>query len=55
MEIISYYENAPAAPDAFVDATPYYTFNYVYNPNEGDTSLDNLLFELFVAKLICNG
>ncbi|MDO1514447.1 HmuY family protein [Maribacter confluentis] len=40
VEIISYYENAPAAPDAFVDATPYYTFNYVYNPNEGDTSLE---------------
>lgn len=40
VEIISYYENAPAAPDAFADATPYYTFNYVYNPNEGDTSFE---------------
>lgn len=38
VEILSYYENAPAEPDAFVDATPYYTFNYVYNPNEGVTT-----------------
>ncbi|MDF4203369.1 HmuY family protein [Maribacter sp. SA7] len=40
VEFISYYEDAPAEPDAFADGTPYYTFNYVYNPNEGDTSLD---------------
>ncbi|WP_437372626.1 HmuY family protein [Maribacter litoralis] len=40
VEILSYYEDAPAEPDAFTDATPYYTFNYVYNPNEGDTSLE---------------
>tara|TARA_R110000744_G_scaffold173009_2_gene291793 strand:- start:859 stop:1488 length:630 start_codon:yes stop_codon:yes gene_type:complete len=40
VEIISYYENAPAEPDAFTDATPYYTFNYVYNPNEGETSFE---------------
>ena len=33
VEILSYYENAPENPDAFVDATPYYTFNYVYQPN----------------------
>lgn len=38
VEFLSYYENAPAEPDAFVDATPYYTFNYVYNPNEGVTT-----------------
>jgi len=40
VKILSYYEDAPAEPDAFADATPYYTFNYVYNPNEGDTSLE---------------
>ena len=33
VEILSYYENATENPDAFVDATPYYTFNYVYQPN----------------------
>ena len=38
VEIFSYYENAPENPDAFVDATPYYTFNYVYQPNEGITT-----------------
>ena len=38
LEILSYYENAPAEPDAFVDATPYYTFNYVYQPNDGVTT-----------------
>lgn len=38
VEILSYYENAPENPDAFVDATPYYTFNYVYQPNEGITT-----------------
>ncbi len=38
VEIISYYENAPAEPDAFSDATPYYTFNYVYQPNAGVTT-----------------
>ena len=40
VEIISYYENAPTEPNAFTDATPYYTFNYVYNPNEGETSFE---------------
>ncbi len=38
LEILSYYENAPANPDAFTDATPYYTFNYVYQPNTGVTT-----------------
>lgn len=38
MEILSYYENAPAEPNAFEDATPYYTFNYVYQPNNGVTT-----------------
>ena len=39
VEILSYYENAPANPDGFADASRYYTFNYVYNPNEGETTL----------------
>ena len=38
IEILSYYENAPANPDAFIDATPYYTFNYVYQPNTNVTA-----------------
>ena len=39
IEILSYYEDAPANPDGFADPSRYYTFNYVYNPNEGETSL----------------
>lgn len=38
VEILSYYENAPANPDITVDATPYYTFNYVYQPNPNVTT-----------------
>ncbi|WP_339707964.1 HmuY family protein [uncultured Kriegella sp.] len=38
IEILSYYKDAPEAPNAFVDETPYYTFNYVYQPNEGTTT-----------------
>ena len=41
IEILSYYEDAPANPDGFADPARYYTFNYVYNPNDGDTSLAN--------------
>ena len=41
VEILSYYENAPANPDGFADPSRYYTFNYVYNPNEGETALVN--------------
>jgi hypothetical protein len=40
VEILSYYENAPADPDPRADAGRYYTFNYVYNPNVGDTSFN---------------
>lgn len=40
VEIISYYENAPENPNGFTDASRYYTFNYVYNPNEGEKSLE---------------
>lgn len=35
LEILSYYKDAPANPDANVDEARYYTFNYVYQPNEG--------------------
>lgn len=38
MEILSYYKDAPDNPDAFVDEERYYTFNYVYQPNDGMTS-----------------
>lgn len=37
MEIVSYYENAPENPDSTVDAARYYTFNYVYQPNDTNT------------------
>ncbi|WP_394746950.1 HmuY family protein [Spongiimicrobium salis] len=40
VEVLSYYENAPANPDPQSDAPRYYSFNYVYNPNEGETSLE---------------
>ena len=35
MEILSYYLGAPENPDAISDPSRYYTFNYVYQPNEG--------------------
>ena len=38
MEILSYYKDAPENPDAFTDEIRYYTFNYAYQPNEGETS-----------------
>lgn len=34
MEILSYYLGAPENPDAFSDPSRYFTFNYVYQPNE---------------------
>lgn len=37
VEIISYYQGAPENPDPTTDASRYYTFDYVYNPNEGET------------------
>lgn len=40
VEILSYYENAPENPDAFVDSTPYFKFNYVYQPNENVTTFE---------------
>lgn len=39
VEILSYYRNAPAQPDAFSDESRVYTFNYLYNPNAGETDL----------------
>lgn len=33
MRILSYYEGAPEAPDAFVDADRYYTFEFVFQPD----------------------
>ncbi|UJH66454.1 IPT/TIG domain-containing protein [Allomuricauda sp. SCSIO 65647] len=41
VEILSYYRDAPAQPDPFMNESRVYTFNYVYNPNEGETSLAN--------------
>ncbi|WP_430409035.1 HmuY family protein [Kordia sp.] len=38
VEILSYYENAPDNPDAFADASRYFTFSYVYQPNDNVTS-----------------
>ncbi len=35
LEILSYYKDAPAAPDAFADEEANFTFNYVYQPNVG--------------------
>lgn len=40
MEILSYYLGAPENPDAFSDPSRYFTFNYVYQPNEGVTDFD---------------
>lgn len=40
IEIVSYYRDAPAEPDAFSDESRVYTFDYVYNPNEGETALE---------------
>ena len=39
MEILSYYKNAPATPNFQADIDRYYTFRYVYQPN--DTRLFN--------------
>ena len=39
VEILSYYKDAPAVPNARVHESRYYTFNYLYNPNKGNTDL----------------
>lgn len=40
MEMLSYYKGAPAEPNVITgtDESKYYTFNYVYQPNEGVTT-----------------
>ena len=38
VEILSYYQDAPSNPDPFTDEGRYYTFNYVYQPNENVTT-----------------
>lgn len=40
VEILSYYRDAPAQPNAFTDEARVYTFRYVYNPNDGETQLN---------------
>ena len=40
VEILSYYKDAPENPNAYTDETPYYTFNYVYQPNKNETSFE---------------
>ncbi len=40
VEILSYYKDAPTTPDPTSDEARYYTFSYVYNPNEGDKNLN---------------
>nr|WP_299073134.1 HmuY family protein [uncultured Allomuricauda sp.] len=41
MEILSYYKDAPSEITEEIASNDfrYYTFNYVYNPNEGETTL----------------
>lgn len=41
VEILSYYQDAPVQPDPNVHAGRYYTFNYVYNPNQGQNTFIN--------------
>lgn len=38
LEILSYYKDAPDSPNAFADESRYFTFNYVYQPNDNVTS-----------------
>lgn len=38
VDILSYYQNNPMNPNGFSDVARYYTFNYVYQPNEGVTT-----------------
>ena len=40
VEIISYYLGNPVPVDGMTDTPRYYTFNYVYNPNDGGTNLE---------------
>lgn len=38
IEILSYYKDAPSIPNPFTDESRYYTFNYVFQPNENLTT-----------------
>ena len=38
VEILSYYKDSPATPDFRLSQSRYYTFNYIYQPNEGITN-----------------
>jgi len=40
IEILSYYKDAPTDIDPFQDEPRYYTFRYVYNPNDDQTTLN---------------
>ena len=40
VEILSYYKGAPNNPNGQTDEARYYTFNYVYQPNDGETSFE---------------
>lgn len=40
VEFLSYYKDAPTSPDGSADEGRFYTFNYIYNPNAGETSLE---------------
>jgi hypothetical protein len=40
MEILSYYQGAPETPQYGVHDSRYYTFNYVYQPNDGVTNFE---------------
>ena len=42
VEILSYYKDAPGeiTPEIAANDLRYYTFNYVYQPNEGETSFE---------------
>ncbi|WP_108803561.1 HmuY family protein [Aquimarina sp. Aq107] len=38
IEILSYYKDAPTSPDALVNESRFFTFNYVYQPNNNITT-----------------
>ncbi len=40
IELLSYYKDAPENPDAYTDEERYFTFNYVYQPNEGELTFE---------------
>lgn len=40
IEFLNYYQDAPSNIDPTIHEPRYYTFRYIYNPNENDTSFD---------------